>query len=139
MNENQITDLLLADAIEVAAALSLPVALPNRTFDPPADGRYLEVIQFRNTAASPSWGGMAVYMGILQISYHQRNDDTGAIPGADVQSVIEAAYPKNRLIYGANGKVTIYQNASELTPIVETDKTVYPVSIPYLASRGEGG
>jgi len=138
MNESEITDVLLGDAVAVAAALLLPVSLPNRSFNPPDTGKYLEVIQFRNTAGSPSWGGMAVYMGILQISYHQRNDDTGAMPGADIQAAIESYYRKNRLIYGPTGKITIYQNASELTPITETDKTIYPVSIPYIASRGEG-
>lgn len=136
MNEAQITDLLLTAASDLATALVLPAAMPGRTFEPPAT-RYLEVTEFRNTTGSPTWGTSAVFQGILQIALHQPNNDEGAITPTEIAGQIAAAFYKNRVLFGDDGRVKINQNPTVLTPIVEGNKTIYPVSIPYIATRGE--
>lgn len=136
MNPAKITDVLLVAATDLAATLALPISLPGRRFDPPT-GRYLEVIEFKNTTNSPSWGGDAVFIGILQISVHQPNNDEGVIPATLIQDQIAAAFPMNRMIRTDTGNVKISQVPSVLTPITEPEKTIFPVSIPYLASRRE--
>lgn len=138
MNPVQISDALLTAAAALATDLALPVAMPGRNFEPTGT-QYLEVTEFKNTTGNPTWGGEAVYMGILQIALHRPNDNEGSISPLTIATQIEAAFYKNRNIYGTGGCVRIYQHASVLTPIVETDKVVYPVSIPYLATKREGG
>lgn len=137
MNEAQITDLLLTAAADLATALVLPVAMPGRSADYGAQ-RYLEVTEFRNTTGSPTWGTAAVFGGILQIALHQPNNDEGAVTPTALAGQIAAAFYKNRVLFGDDGRVKIYQNPTVLTPIVQGDKTIYPVSIPYIATRGEG-
>lgn len=139
MNEAQITDALMIEAGLVATTLALAMAFPDRSLDSGNAAQYLEAVQFRNTTDNPTWGGEAVYMGILQITVVQRMDDQGIMPGTNLQLQIADMFKKNRVIRTLNGKIKIYQNPSVLTPITEQGKTLYPVSIPYLASRSEAG
>lgn len=108
---------------------ALPIAYPDVTFTPPADGKYVEVALFFNR---PAWEGVAsgkMDQGLLQITVvWPRNG--GVIKPMEAVAEVMAHFPKALTL--TNG-VTVSAEPYAASPIIEDNETRCPVTIPWTA------
>lgn len=138
--ESDIENGLMTRVSEFAASYItglLPVAFPDVPFTPPDNNDpYLEVIHFRNTNGPDLWGTTKRLRGILQVSVIDPKQE-GTQIGIEIGSAIANYFEKNtRWNYGAT-MIKITNTPTLLTPLVNPEKTEYPVSIPYRVTQRE--
>jgi len=107
----------------------LPIAYPDVSFSPPAEGPWLEVSLLHNTA--PAFSALAaghLRQGILQIIVVAR-PGRGALPTSRIVDQVLAHFPKALRIGPA--KVTAEPSAG--TAMTEADRTMVVCSIPWTA------
>ena len=116
-----------SDAIH-ADFTALPVAYPGVNFTPPTSGQWLEVAVFRNPEANqPIANRRGVEQGILQIVLCGRAG-IGVRALLPLMNQVRALYPKGRAF--ASGH-RIVDNANVLSPQIENDRLMLPVSMSY--------
>lgn len=109
---------------------SVPVSYPDVNFTPPGSGFWLEVSVLRNVEANqPLANRPGIAQGVLQITVCGRSGG-GILRFRPLLNQIRAAYRKGRAF--ASGH-RISDNPTELSPLVEGDKTMLPVSMSYSA------
>lgn len=129
MGDDEIAVALFARAELLAEATGLPVAFPEVSFQPPAEGGYLRVRFFPN---APAWQGLAsgrVDQGILQVTVvWPRNE--GVVRPLAVAGQVKAHFPKDLSLSGVI--VTAEPFASALIP--DEAEALVPVSILWKAA-----
>lgn len=129
--ETDISDALTQATETVAASLGLTVSYPNRDFTPPDNnGRYLEVMHFRNTNQNPTWGIEKTLLGIWQIAVVDPLKE-GEIPSTVHAAAIIDAFGKNTKIFSGVVRLQITQAPTLLTMVQDGARALFPVSIPY--------
>jgi hypothetical protein len=127
---------LVTKAHAVAASLSLPASIDDENFEAPIDGNgmilpYLRFDMFNN---APFWEGLrdgVIDQGLSQVMIVMpRPHDREA--GYAYFDQIRALYPKASRLPG-NAGVKVQEVPWVATPIVEPDRTSYPVTIPWVA------
>lgn len=109
---------------------SLPIAYPGVNFTPPAAGQWIEVAVFRAPEANqPLGNGRGVEQGTLQIVACTRAG-LGTASLLPLVLQIRSAYPKGRAF--ASGH-RIVDNANVMSPQIEGDRLMLPVSMSYSA------
>lgn len=126
---------LTVKAAAVATALSLPAAFTDDNFEPPIDGNgmilpYLRFDFFNN---APFWEGIRqgrLDQGLSQVTLvvSRPHDRLAAYNYIDA---IIAAYPKASVLPG-DAKVKIQAMPWVASPIVEVDRTSYPVTVSWV-------
>lgn len=110
----------------------LPVAYPNRPYDP--DGiRYLEVLHLPNASsrmfldgADPEW-----QHGILQLNIKTRLDK-GPEEGVQIYDALVAHFPADLILTGADGlRVQISKRPDRATGFPDSKSWTTPVSVRY--------
>jgi hypothetical protein len=127
---------LVAKVTAVAAALSLPLAVDDYTFETPIDGSgliqpYLRADMFNN---APFWEGIGtgrLDQGLMTLSLVTSRPHDKAAARAIIDSII-AAYPKASFLAG-NGRVKIQRQPWLGSAIPEPDRTGYPITIEWVA------
>lgn len=125
-----VANLLLARCATLSAIL--PVAMPDVTFSPPADGKYLRVGYFTN---APRWQGLsdgAVDQGLLQIDVVWPKGQ-GVVTHRRVVAQVEAAFPKGLRLYAAEVCVTVNRKPWAASPIIEANRTLTPITVSWVA------
>ena len=111
---------------------TLPVAMPDVPFTPPADGKYLRVDLFTN---APFWEGLKsgkIDQGLLQVTVvWPRN--TGAIAIRRAVADVLAYFPKGLALFAPGTRVRVNKEPWEASPIIEDDKTSIPITISWTA------
>jgi hypothetical protein len=140
MTVEEAIQLALLKAVEAyyeGATPKLPIAWPNRTFTPPADGSsYLEVriLPNRNTRLFLGSNEESMRMGILQVNLISQFDKG---PGAGIQIAgqIVAAFPQDRVLRESGVKVQLTKTPDVGPAVANPNGTnwIVPVSIYYEA------
>ena len=133
----------MADPAEIASSLlarcatlevgspALPIAYPEpaSTFEPPADGKYLEVSLFYNR---PAWEGLSsgrMDQGLLQITVVWPKNMGLPGPLRHAAEVIDH-FPKGQAL--ADG-VRVSGQPYAASPLIDASDVRVPVTIPWIA------
>lgn len=82
----------------VASVAGLPVAFPGVPFNPPADGRYLEVLHIPNDPTNYDWMDYSVTSrGLLQINIHWSRN-VGIVAANDYARQLSESFKKSTVI-----------------------------------------
>jgi hypothetical protein len=120
----------VAAAVAASTAPTLPVKYVGRSWEPPNDQRYLEVVFIPNNT-NDFWGDEQNYRGMFRMVLHWPNDDAGALPPLALIKSIAGYFSKDRLLQF----VQIYETP-KLGGILEMGhETLYPVSLRYQSFR----
>lgn len=120
---------------------ALPIKVPGRTFNPPNDSRYFELILIQNNGllstprlwvgSDPTWGDDKTFKGILRIILHWNLDDTGIYEQARILATLAQSFKKGTNIFNGEAVLQIFNHPS-LTDVIETStELLFPLTIPY--------
>jgi hypothetical protein len=134
MLEHHISDALQSSvtvAVQASSNSSFPIKMLGRTFTPPNDGKWLELVQLPNNMVEQYWGDETIYRGILRLLFHYPNDNNGAIEPLKFVDEVASWFSKDKFIAAGNVIVKI-QEKPDLTGVIEAGKElIFPVSIRY--------
>lgn len=122
-----------ADIAAVAASImpTLPIKAIGRTFNPPNDGRYLEIVHIPNNVLNEFWGRSKTYRGLHRLILHWGLDDAGAYPAIDVIASIADYFSKDAT-YTSGGVSVKITEEPDLTGVIEAPpELLFPVTIRY--------
>ena len=129
----QVPDALLAKVASlVTGSPTLPIAWPNVAFNPPADGKYLEVAYFSNRPAWEGVGAGVLDQGLLQITVHWPRG-SGIIAPSQVVETIKAHFAKGTLLTSGSTVVRLNRAPWAAAPLVSDQDLAIPVTIPWVA------
>lgn len=111
----------------------LPVAMPDISFTPPADNKYLRVDFFANKPAWEGLGAETMDQGLLQIVVVWPWN-RGVIAPRRIAAEVAAHFPKGLILTGSGVKVTINKTPWAASLILEEPVSMTPVTISWLAS-----
>lgn len=111
---------------------TLPVAMPDITFSPPADGRYLRVDLFRNAPFWSSLAGGKIGQGLLQVTVVWPKGK-GIIQSGRVSDAVCDHFPKGLVLHTPSGPVKVSGDPWAATPLIDDTDTEVPVTIPWRA------
>ena len=130
--EENIEAALLDRLRQLTLSPALPVAWPNRKFDPPAGGAYLRVDHLPNVNERFLLGSAAPHhrRGILQVTAVLPLNQ-GPTPATKIAGEVAAHFPADLALYSGGIKVEI-TDAPSRAPALRTDVSWnVPVSINY--------
>ena len=109
---------------------ALPYEMPNRTLDPPEDGKYLVISLFKNDTDNIAWSTPSMYQGILQIMINWPvNAGSGEM--TDLADLIVAYFRKGTVFRYGSAVVKIEVEPSVLSLLQDGHKAQIPVSVRY--------
>lgn len=111
---------------------ALPIAMPERAFTPPTDGKYLDVKDFTNVPAWSGLNGGKIDQGILQIDVVWTRGE-GLIAAKAAASAICDHFPAGHVMRQGSAAVKVSQDPWASSPISDTSELRIPVSIPWTA------
>lgn len=115
-------------AVATSGTPTLPVKFVGVSFNPPSDGKYLELVHIPNNGADKYWGNERTYRGLFRMILHWPNNGTGAYAPLTLVSSIMNSFSKHTLI----GNLVRVMNTPKLTSVIEQPmETLYPVSLEY--------
>jgi len=109
----------------------LPIKAAGRTFVPPDDDKYLELIRIPNNITGEFWGDEKTYRGLFRIILHWKLDDQGAYPAIVTLQSIVSFFTKSKSFAAGNVSVKILDEPDYLGEIEASPSNMYPVSIRY--------
>lgn len=134
MIEQQILQALQTAVIAACAQSTiptLPIKAIGRSFEPPNDQRYLEIVQIPNNITNEFWNESKTYRGMLRLILHWPIDDQGAYPPiATLQSIV-SYFAKGKSLINGNVSVKITENPDFMGQIQGSPDTIYAVSVRY--------
>jgi hypothetical protein len=123
---------LLFDVLDdmTGDAGALPIAWPNKSFEPPNDKKFLRVdfIPNRVDRLEIASDGAHQMRGLLQISVMWPLDD-GLDGPLDIAGAIVAAYPADLTLWDGDLRVRVYQRPAVAGAIVEDKRVMIPVTV----------
>lgn len=134
MDDVDILETLQQAVIEAVAASDmpeLPVKFVGRSFTPPDNQRWLELVFIPVNRTDDYWGNEKNYQGILRLVLHWPNDDAGAYPPMNVLKSVAAYFTKDLVL----PRVQI-RAKPDLTGVLEDGaQMLFPASIRYQSFR----
>ena len=131
MSDREILQSLQKATIAAVAASSvptMPVAYIGRTFTPPVDQKYLEVVFIPNNGRNDFWGAEKIHRGFYRLILHWPNDNTGAYTAMNYVESVGAYFTKNTLL---DNYVRVINKPDLIAPIQNGTEMLYSVSIEY--------
>ncbi|MPT25132.1 MAG: hypothetical protein E2577_20380 [Starkeya sp.] len=112
------------------AAAALPIAWPNKSFTPPASGKFLRVdfIPNRVDRLEIASDGAHQLRGLLQVSVMWPKGEGTDAP-LDIAGAIVAAYPVDLPLWDGDVSVRVYERPAVAGVIVEDQRVMIPVTI----------
>lgn len=118
-------------AVAASTMPALPVKYRGRIFNPPDDGRWLEIVYIPNNINGEFWGSGKTYRGLYRLLLHWGLDDEGAYEPLDVIASISAHFPIGATFQSGGVQVKVYQEP-DLTGVIEAPpEQLFPVTIRY--------
>lgn len=130
MNDGLILSALQQGVIEAVAqsdAPTFPVKYVGRTFTPPDDQKWLELVWLPNNAGGDFIGDEKNYRGALRLILHWPNDDAGAYEAIATLSSIAAYFTKGLLLQS----VQIYETPDLTGTLEQGTEMLYPATLRY--------
>jgi hypothetical protein len=116
----------------VIGSPSLPIAYPDVTFVPPADGKYLRLDLFTN---EPFWQGLSsgrIDQGLLQVMVVWPRAE-GRIRPLEVAAMVMEHWAKLTTLQGSGTRVRVNKEPWAATPLLSPSETETPITIPWNA------
>lgn len=114
-----------------AAAKQARVKVVGRTFVPPTDNKWLEIIYIPNNVTGEFWDTGKTYRGLLRVLVHYPVDDQGGYEGLKVAESIAGNLAKGSVFSSGAAKVKIYDEPNLLNVLEMPPDLMFPVSIRY--------
>lgn len=111
---------------------ALPVAMPEVSFTPPSDGRYLRIDLFRN---APFWASLShghIAQGLLQVTVVWPKGQGIIAPGR-ASDAVKDHFPKGLILYAGEPKVKVSGDPWAAAPLSDDTDSETPVTIPWRA------
>lgn len=109
--------------------VGLPLSYPNKAFDVPTNGRYLEIVRLPNDPIIAGWD-RSVDQGIFNLGVHWNNDD-GETDVLTICDQIANFFSMGKVMFFTGGKIIISHPPAVRTPMIDGQEAIYPVSIRY--------
>lgn len=97
--EREVIDTLqvaAAEAVVNSSVPGLPIAFIDVNFDPPENGKYLELVHVPNNGENETWGEEKTYRGMFRLILHWPKDGGGTLAPMDILASISAYFTKDR-------------------------------------------
>lgn len=136
MVEKDILRALQKATLAAVAASTMPalqVKMIGRTFDPPDNGKWLEIVHIPNNVNNEFWGGGKTYRGLFRLILHWGLNDEGAYEPLDVLASVCAHFVKGQDFQSGSVSVKIYDEPDLTGAIEQAPETLYPVTIRYMS------
>lgn len=114
-------------AVTLSTTPTLPIKFVSRTFVPPNDQKYLEVVFIPNNKPDSFYGNEQNLYGMYRLILHWPNDDAGAYaPLAAIKSIM-GYFSKGLWLSG----VKICETPKLMNVLPDGAETLYPASLSY--------
>lgn len=123
------------EAVANSILPTLPIKFKGRTFNPPKNQQYVEIVFIPNNPDGLFWGSEKTYQGIFRLVLHWPNDDQGIYEPLDVIESISSHFTKQRKLFTGAFALNIYEEPKLLGDIEAGKETLYPVSMSYRSFR----
>ena len=128
-------DAEIIDALQVAAEAAvaasslpdLPIAYIDVNFDPPNDGKFLELVHIPNNRENETWGEEKTYQGMFRLILHWPKDGGGTAAPMTALASISAYFSKSREL----GALRITNPPNFTGKLDMPSETLYPSSLRY--------
>jgi len=121
---------LLIGTETLLTSLGYPLKYPGRTFTPPQNQRYIELV-FLSEDGVDSWGGEKMFAGIIRAIVHWSNDDAGIIPPMTLCEQIASVFPKGTVLESGEASLAVITVPVTLDPLEDGQESLYPVTFRY--------
>lgn len=122
-------------AVEASTMNELPIKMLGRSFSPPNDQKYLEVVHIPNNIGGQYWGNEKTYRGLFRLILHWPNNDAGVYDPMNVLASIASHFGKDTILRNGSVSVKILENPN-LTGVIESgQETIFPLSMRYQCFR----
>ena len=122
-------------AVAASSTPDLPIKMKGRTFTPPNDQKYVEVVFIPNNQDGEFWGSEKTYQGIFRLILHWPNDDQGIYTPIERIESVASYFTKDVKLSVGDFALTIYEEPKLLGDIEAGTETLYPVSMSYRSFR----
>lgn len=132
--ERYILEALQKATITAVNPTALPVKYLGRTFNPPSDGRWVEVLYFPNNVENEFLGDSKTYRGFFRLILHWGIDDAGVYTALEKAQEIANGFAKGSKFadLGNNVSVKIYDTPDISSVIEEAPELLIPITIRYI-------
>lgn len=115
-------------AVALSTVPTLPIAFVDVAFDPPNNGKYLELVHITNNPADPTWNEEEHHRGMLRFILHWPNNGGGAYTPLMLLASISSQFRKDEKIAGL---VTVLNKPKAMSKIANGQENLYPASVEY--------
>lgn len=109
----------------------IPVKALGRTFDPPNDQKYLELIHIPNDPDDKYIDGSKMYQGIFRLILHWPNNDEGVYDPLNIVDFLSAQFTKENPLWIGAHRLEFYQRARFLGQDDTGQDILFPLSVYY--------
>lgn len=123
---------LLQTAVITAVNGVFPLKPLNVNIEPPAAGKWWEIVYIPNNRENEFWSDEQTYTGILRLVLHWPQDNTGIYTAMNEAVRVADALPKGSLFQSTSGlKVRIVDNPNISNVIEESPNLIIPLTLRY--------
>lgn len=108
-----------------------PIKAPGRTFQPPIDQKYFEIIPFLNGAFQTFWASGETFQGFARVILHWPTDDGGIYGPMALLAKVKAVLAKGTFLENSGAKLLIYDHPVIASPVENGQETLFPLTVRY--------
>lgn len=134
MIESDILKALQTAALAAAAAstyAALPVKTVGRSFTPPDDGKWLELVYIPNNISGEFWSSGKTYRGLFRLLLHWPMNEMGVYDGLKVIESVADYFAKGSDFVSNGANVRIYDHPDLTDTLEQPPEILFPVSVRY--------
>jgi hypothetical protein len=129
-------DRYILEALQKAvinASLTIPVKYVGRIFNPPTDGKWIEVIYIPNSLGNEYWSDGKIYKGVVRLVLHWPIDNAGAYPALDMMRNISDKFIKgSKFSDPSNNVIVSIVDHPNINDVIEkAPEMLVPLTIKY--------
>lgn len=115
-------------AVAASTLPTLPIAFVDVNFDPPNNGKYLELVHIPNNPSDRTWGSEEVNRGIFRMILHWPSSGTGGSAPRALMSSIANSFVKSEKI---GGLLQVLNKPKASSPAKLGNENLYPFTVEY--------
>lgn len=108
---------------------TMPIAFIDLDFDPPEDGKYLELVHIPNNPGDRTWGAEEVNRGIFRMILHWPSNGSGASAPRALMDSIASSFVKSEKI---GGLLQVLNKPKAGSPAKLGNENLYPFTVEYI-------
>lgn len=123
----------LQKAVITAVGSKMAVKPIGRTFEPPADKPWLELVHIPNNVTGEFWGKEKTYRGLFRLLFRFPLLDVGAYPHLRTISDICTLLPKGSIFTAGGVSIKLYEGPDLMGAMEDPPHMLYPVQLQYIS------